>query len=61
MFSEEICYYWPLNSSVTEKVGKKLLVKLFFCIIYCVTNTVAVMYSKEIPMAEKEFSVFKAK
>jgi len=56
MFSGEIDYYWPLNS-----VEKSLENIVFLCIIYCVTNTVAVMYSRSIPMAKSEISVFKAK
>jgi len=58
MFSGEIYYYWPLNS-VDKIVGKHV----FLCIIYSVTNAVAVMYSRNIPMAEKRktFVWFKAK
>ena len=57
MFNGEIYYYWSFNS-----VDKSLVKHRFLCIIYCVTNAVAVMYSRNIPMAEKsELSVFKAK
>ena len=48
MFSGEIYYYWPLNS-----LEKSLVKIVFLCIIYCVTNSVAVMYSRNILMAEK--------
>jgi len=53
MFSEEIYYYWPLHS-----VDKSLVNIVFLCIIYCVTNAVAVMYSRNIPMAEKRNCLF---
>ena len=53
MFSGEICYYWPLMS-----VHKSLIKHL--CIIYCVTNAVAVMYSRNIPMAEKRIVCFQS-
>jgi len=33
----------------------------FLCIIYCVTNAVAVMYSRNIPMAEKQIVCFQSK
>jgi len=49
MFSGEIYYYWPQIQLVKHRL-------LF--IIYCVTNAVAVMYSKNIPMAEKWFDCF---
>ena len=50
--------YWPLNS-VNEIVGKPSC--FFCCINYCVTNAVAVMYSRNILMAEKQIVCFKAK
>ena len=34
---------------------------VFLCIIYCVTNAVAVMYSRNIPMAEKRSVCFQIK
>jgi len=39
MFSEEIYYYWPLI-----QLTKSLVKHRFICIIYCVTNAVAVVY-----------------
>ena len=56
MFSGEVNYYWPLNS-----VDKSLVNIVFLCIIYCVTKEVAVMYSRNIPMAEKRIVYFKSK
>ena len=56
MFSGEIYYYWPLNS-----VDKSLVKHHFLCIIYCVSNAVAVMYSKNIVMAEKRIVCFQSK
>jgi len=35
MFSGEIYYYWPINS--VDKIV------VFLCIIYCVTNAVALL------------------
>jgi len=61
MFSGEIYYYWPLNSS--EKVDKIVGKTVFFlCIIYCVTNAVAVLYtcSRNILMAEKRIVCFQS-
>jgi len=58
MFSGEIYYYWPLN------LVDKSLVNIFFpCIIYCISNAVAVtcMYSRNIPMAEKRIVCFQSK
>ena len=34
---------------------------VFLCIIYCVTNAVAVMYSRNIPMAERRIVCFHSK
>ena len=34
---------------------------VFLCIIYCVTNAVAVMYSRNIPMAEKRIVCLQSK
>jgi len=57
MFSGEIYYYWPLYS-----VEKSLVKQRFsFYRIYCVTNAVAVMYSRNIPMAEKRIVCFQSK
>jgi len=58
MFSGEIYYYWTLNSS--ENVDK-IVGKTSICIIYCVTNAVAVMYSRNIPIAEKRIVFFQSK
>jgi len=53
MLSGEIYYTDPLIQLT------KLLVKhSFFCIIYCVTNAVAVMYRRNISMAEKRIVCF---
>jgi len=59
MFSGEIYYYWHFNSSekVDKIVGKTLF---FFALIYCVTNAVAIMYSRNIPMAEKRIVCFQS-
>ena len=35
--------------------------KFYLCIIYCVTNAVAVMYSRNIPIAEKRIVCFQSK
>ena len=60
MFSGEIYYNWHLNSS--EKVDKIVRKKIgVFCIIYCVTKAVAVMYSRNILMAEKLIGCFQSK
>jgi len=56
MFSGEIYYYWPLNS-----VDKSLANIVFHYIIYCLTIAVAVMYSRNIPMAEKRIVCFQSK
>ena len=48
-------FYWPL------KLTKSLVNIDLFCIIYCVTNAVAVMYSRNIPMAEKRIVCFQSK
>ena len=53
MISGEIYYYWPLNS--VDKIV------VFLCIIYCVTNAVAIMYSRNILMAEKRTVCFQSK
>ena len=46
LFSGLIHYYWPINFSekVDRIVGKT---SFFLCIIYCVTNRVAVKYWKD--------------
>jgi len=51
MFSGELYFTDPLIQF--GKLTKSLVIHRFFCIIYCVTNAVAVMYSRNIPMAEK--------
>jgi len=56
MFSGEIYYYWPLI-----QLKYHWLNMVFLCIIYCVTNAVAIMYSRNIPMAEKRIVSFKSK
>ena len=55
MLSGEIYYYWPLNS--VDKIVSKTL----HCIIYCVTNAVAVIYSRNIRMTEKRSVCFQSK
>jgi len=57
MFNGELYYYWPLNS-VDKIVGKNIFC---LCIIYCVTNAVAVIYSRNIPMAEMRIVRFQSK
>ena len=56
MFSGEICYYWPLIQLTNRWQNIA-----FLCIIYCVTNAVAVMYSRNIPMAEQRIVCFQSK
>jgi len=48
MFSGEICYYWPLIQ-LTKSLGKHR---------FSLHNAVAVMYSRNIPMAEKTNCLF---
>jgi len=49
--------------SVEKSVITDPLIQLtnFFCIIYCVTYAVAVMYIRNIPMAEKRIICFQSK
>ena len=57
MFSEEIYYTDPLIL-----LTKSLVKHRFSCIIYCVTNAVAVMYySRNNPMAERRIVCFQSK
>jgi len=56
MFSGEIYYTDPLI-----QLAKSFVKHIFLCIIYCVTNAVAVMYSRNIPMAEKRIVCFQSK
>jgi len=59
MFSGEIYYYWPLIQ-LTKSLVKHCF-SLHNIIIYCVTNAVAVMYNRNIPMAEKRIVCFQSK
>ena len=43
------------------QLTKSLVKHLILCIIYCVTNAVAVMYSRNIPMTEKRNVCFQSK
>ena len=56
MFSGEIYYTDPLI-----QLTKSLENIVFLCIIYCVTNAVAVMYSRNITMVEKRIVCFQSK
>ena len=58
MFSGEIYCYWPLI-----QLTKSLVKIAFLCIIYCVTNAVAVMYMycRNTPMAETRIVCFQSK
>jgi len=56
MFSGEIYYTDPLI-----QLTKSLVKHRGFCTLYCVTNAVAVMYSRNIPMAEKRIVGFQSK
>jgi len=44
-----------------KKLTKSLMNIVFRCIIYCVTNAVAVMYSRNIPVKEKRIVCFQSK
>jgi len=57
MFSGEIYYYWPLSS--VEKSLVKHRFSLYNLLRYY--NAVAVMYSRNIPMAEKQIVCFQSK
>ena len=57
IFSGEIYYYLIQVRKLTKLLVKHHLI----CIIYCVTNTIAVMYSKNIPIAEKQIVCFQGK
>ena len=56
MFSGEIYYTDPLI-----QLKNRWLNIVFLCIIYCVTNAVAVMYRRNIQMAEKRIVCFQSK
>ena len=43
------------------QLTKSLVKYSFYCIMYCVTDTVAVMYRRNIPMAEKQIVCFQSK
>jgi len=53
---KSIIFYCPIYS-----VDKSLVKHRFLCIIYCVTNAVAVMYSRNISMAEQRIVCFQSK
>jgi len=58
MFSGEICMYYtdPLIQLTKSSVKHR-----FLCIMYCVTNAVAVIESRNIPMAVERIVCFQSK
>jgi len=58
---ESSLYCQILLVTILNVISVIITIIVFLCIIYCVTNAVAVMYSRNIPMAEKRIVCFQSK